>query len=929
MTAAGDDPRGIAGCVVERGRWLGVGLVAVAALIRFTSSPTRLPSWDLDPMLHPPTELGMTPSVGFALDAMVLLGAGLVARAHFAAKAAPGRVGATGTGERDGWRWRGPTVALWCIAAAALAVTLHGWFLRPWANLGAAEAIAGSLESRVRGLGWVSAALSMWAVAVAAAANARLRRTLVVTLAGFAALPAAKAMSQSLIELPALRAAILQDSERVVREAGYEPGSPAANVHLRKITKLDATGWLGLANPFGVTMAALGMLTVGALLDAQRRTRDAGETSRAAHATRERLVRLAVLAAPAVGAFGAVGLTRSKAAMLGAAVALAALLASRFCRGGRRSVGVGGDIGAFIVRRRGAIMFAAAGLAIAAVALRPLAGVDGTLGGERSFLFRSFYAAAAVELVGRAPAFGVGPGGFQAAYASVKPAAATEAANDAHQAPLMHLATLGPLGLGFSGAAVALIATAHGRRRRRTEAGADDNGAATEASSDRKAVRRRVSNPEAQAADGRRAVAFTLGVVAVVAAAHVALHSTVLLATPTALAVVAAGFAVWAAAGGVAVTVVAGRGPARQGKGHADSVAVASVLAGVLMVGHAMIDVTLTLAASASLGGVLLGLAIAAKGGTGNGGAGKGGVESRGNDRVEGGGECGGGERGGGQRDGRGRERRGRAASGLIALTAAGLAAGTVLATAAWPAWRWERALADAAAELRPIARSAAAQPAFSATAQGSTGSPMSVAEVLRRLDAAAAGVGAASDALPDSLLTRRLHLDESARATLTRARAAAAGRIEPEPAATAELRDLAIGHAAALPRSPADLTRAARVLLDVASASEDLGSAVTAPGVTGQGGVGRGGVGQGVAVPDPSVVRRDALRIARAAAEAGPRDSAPALTWFDAARAAGEVEQVRAAAERALAVDRAFELDPAAQLSPQRREALRQALGD
>jgi hypothetical protein len=894
-------------------RLIGVWLVLAAALVRFTSSPASLPGWDLDPLVQPRTYLGLTPPVSMLLDAVALLGAALVAR--------------TITRRDAALAWG----SLVMLALAAAPVVLHAFVLRPWGNAGGDVVIRGDFDARVVGFAWLSAGASVWAVAVAAS-DAFVRRALLVTLAGFAAFPAAEALLQGLVELPALRAQVLAEADRVVREAGYQPGSSSARLLLRKLTKLDATGWLGLANPFGVTMAALLAITLGAGLAAWRSWRARG------CAERELALRIVLMALPVVGAVAAVVLTRSKAAMLAAACAMVVIPAAHFSP----------RFGAFLLRRRTSLMLGVAALAIAALGFRATLGTTGPLGGERSLLFRSFYAGAAVELVADHGVLGVGPGGFQAAYESVKPAASAESANDAHNAPLMHLATLGVLGAGFVGSVVVLAVRTRpddesrehdGSERRRSAGLPPEGGRSGRRSSDARSA--------SSAPMCRRTLVVLLATVGVVAIAHAALHWRLLIAAPLTTAGLAAGLLVWTIVGVVLVEsltpndarraeaeVRASDRFARDGTCRVVErpLAVGVVVAGVLIVGHAMIDVTLTLPAAAGLGAVLLGVTLArsscAAGAVVADGSADGSTDATGDAGS------------GVSREAPAGARRSRLATPVAAAILVGvstLAIGVVV-----PAFAWQHRLLVAAERVR-TAVDEATTAAGPSSEFGAAKRDNANQRVRAALDAAVANLRAVAAERPAFRRTQRLLLDEQHRLAIATVSSLGVrvdgavdgprGRVAAVAAFTelSEVARSATAFAVTYPNDGAAQSRAAAVLLDIADAGERLA-------LLGRGGADGADVRGGAVRSSPAAWsirssvadwRRGALVVARRAVEAAPANLTAAVRWHAAATAAGERDEAARAAGHALAVDAAYALDPAAQLGASARRALEAAASD
>ncbi len=515
-------------------------LVGVCLRLSLTGSP--LPHWELSPTHFVVPETGLTPAMSVAIDALVALGSGLVVAAAHARRRAALKMHA----------W----VAA-CAGLVAACATAHALLIPPYEATD--DTIRGSIPNATNAFAILSALCALIAMSFAAR-RPPLRTIAVAAVVGFGGVLAAKAWSQAFFELPAVAATLDAEAEEILRAQGVEPGTPQANLLLRKLSRPDVTGWIGLANPFGVVLSALLALALGVVGGSLAAARD--------RLLPPRVVAIAALVVPAL--MVAIVLTRSTAAvaLAGAGVAVFALVSLR------------PGIGRTLADRPGLTIAIPALAALGALAVRPFFGTGGALGGERSLLFRSQYASGAIDMAAAHPITGVGPGSFQTAYGLHKPALSPEAAADAHSVVLHLLATLGLPGLGAVGIAAVLIA-AHCRKRR------DGGGSAF------------------AAVPGRAAGVVLGGVIAAVVLVHAVVRWPELTAGPGPAAVFGAGVLVWAAFGAVAVVSLPrlGRGERRWGE-------LGLVLASATVIAHAQVDVTATLASTALFVAVVVGLAL-------------------------------------------------------------------------------------------------------------------------------------------------------------------------------------------------------------------------------------------------------------------------------------------------------------------------------
>lgn len=257
---------------------------------------------------------------------------------------------------------------------------------------------------------------SSWAAAWAgfAAVLTQAHRTLVRSVLGsivlcFVLYLAMKALVQVYVEHPALLAQFEANTAESLAAQGYEPGSAQALMYERRLRHPDPTGWFGLSNVMAGFFAAgaIGLGHVGFRLQKSARL-------------------LTLLGAG--GALFCLLLTGSKAGLGVFLIGAFVLLAARFFPKKLLPLAV---VGAVLVPP-------------AAVIVR---GVSNVPAGELSLLVRWFYLQGAARLTGDSFPIGVGPTGFQDAYALVKPIGATEDVTSPHMIWLDWSATMGAFAL--------------------------------------------------------------------------------------------------------------------------------------------------------------------------------------------------------------------------------------------------------------------------------------------------------------------------------------------------------------------------------------------------------------------------------------------------------------------------------------------------
>ena len=364
-----------------------VGIAAITAFQALVAHPPIL--WfDVDPASDPFPFAGLAPSTGMALDAVTLVLAAVAIRCA--------RRGVDRTG-----RW-----IAFLAGAGALVALIHG---------------ASGADQCWRAMQWAGAIMGGAALAVALRAlgpeDGRVARRAAVAVLLAAVVPIAwRGALQVLVEHPATVAHYRAHKAEFLAARGWIDGSAQALTYERRLMQPEATAWFALSNVASSVLAAGAIAFAGASA-ALRRVRPAGT------------VLLGIVAA---GCAVLVGANGSKGALAALAVggAFAAWCALR------------------VPARRARVPVALALLAVPLVAVGARAMVG--LGiGERSLLFRTHYAEAALRMVGSSPPFGVGPAGFGERYLLVRPWDSPEEVQSAHAAWADWVASLGVGGVAW------------------------------------------------------------------------------------------------------------------------------------------------------------------------------------------------------------------------------------------------------------------------------------------------------------------------------------------------------------------------------------------------------------------------------------------------------------------------------------------------
>lgn len=375
--------------LASRLRWSAVLLLAVAAFLPASAGVELFPFWDTDPALAWAPSTGLNPGVMLALALFAVLAAMMALLADAVEGRAVGMVPAA------------------LAAAGSAGVIAHG-FIRGDAGL----------EHMLHGAPWI-AGVSAGIAGATLGGNPAIRRVLLAILGGFIAMLLAKALLQLLVEHPATVAEFRRNRDQILAARGWSVGSANALIYERRLTQPEATGWFGLSNVFASFAGAFA----------------AGLGAHCLHARgRARIV-------PALGAAAAAAALAMSGSKGGAGAALLA-------------IGAAGGL-AFMTRWRAAsapragawIGVGLIALVLAAVAVR---GVIGEAIAEKSLLFRAHYAVGALRIWLDHPLLGIGPAGFQDAYAGAKLPFSPEIVSSPHAVLLDWTATLGAAGLAWA-----------------------------------------------------------------------------------------------------------------------------------------------------------------------------------------------------------------------------------------------------------------------------------------------------------------------------------------------------------------------------------------------------------------------------------------------------------------------------------------------
>lgn len=384
---------------------LGVALVLLASLLLARLPLTPLPYWDSDPLFTPPAlaepksqplldvltasldSVGPTASVTLCVAG--LCGAALVlALSPRGMSPLAGVLGLVGSAALLWGLWREPSMERTRLAC-------H-WLLAIWGGM------------------------AVWHLG----ADRRWRALVLGLLLGFLVVLTAKGVLQVAVEHSATVATFEEDRATILRSRGWEVGSPAALAYERRLRQPEATGWFGLSNVYATFMAC--GLVAGTGLWTRTRRRDT----------------LAALGAGALALACLTGLalSRSKGGIAAAGAGFAVLgLAAVARKRGWAAHPMADRIAGLL----------AVGCGVAALFAVAARGVLGTGLSELSLLFRWYYLEASSRILMQHPLTGVGPDGFQAAYARFKNPLSPEEVTSPHSIGADFLCTLGIAGLAW------------------------------------------------------------------------------------------------------------------------------------------------------------------------------------------------------------------------------------------------------------------------------------------------------------------------------------------------------------------------------------------------------------------------------------------------------------------------------------------------
>jgi hypothetical protein len=390
------------GRTAERWRRFGVAAMMLVVAARCTALIAMQLHFDVDPAQYGAALAGYGPAGSMLLDVLLLLGAGAVLA---------------------GEAWSGRRLDPWMLVAAALPVPVILWH-------GSSD--AGDLW---RGSTWIAAMVA--AVAVAHAARDHRQRTLVfaILLALLAPL-AARGIMQLTIEHTDTVAAFEQNREQFLNVRGWPPGSPAALIYERLLRQPQPRGWFATTNVLA-SLLAYGLVAWAGLAFAAARSRMTSGW-------------IGVMSLSALIMAAGLVTSGSKGALLAAAAGVVVLFAPMLSPT-RRDRWFDG-----LWRRRRTLLVALVVLTLGAVTVRGTL-LPESFAGERSLLFRWHYLVGAARMVAADALTGVGPDGFQQAYAMHRLPRSPEEVTSAHSMLVDWTSMLGMVGLAWAALLMLLI----------------------------------------------------------------------------------------------------------------------------------------------------------------------------------------------------------------------------------------------------------------------------------------------------------------------------------------------------------------------------------------------------------------------------------------------------------------------------------------
>ncbi|MHC4217212.1 MAG: hypothetical protein ACYSU7_02040 [Planctomycetota bacterium] len=399
--------------IAETLRWAGAMGIATVAVMRCVVSFAPRIVFDVDPAIDPTPLPGLGPGGSLVLDCAVILACGL------------GLLGETLS--RRGIDWRLLLLAL----IPAPVIIWHG---------------AHNALDLWRGSTWLAAAVAC--VVVAHLGRDRTLRMVLIALLVAVLVPVAlRGASQSAVSIGSWSARgpeyvdTLEEFEAnrdvFFADRGWTPDSPEAQIYERRIRQPDPRGWFPTTNIFATVMAFGLVLFVGLAVASIRGRGVGGGVGRGW---------LAVFCLGALVAAGALFTSRSKGAALASIAGLALLLAPL----------AGGRIRSLLVRQGGVIAVALVAVTLLGVIFRGALLPESWLG-EKSLLFRWHYLVGAGRVLSDHLPAGVGPDGFQTAYAAARLPRSPEEVVSTHSMFADWLVMLGATGAAWIGLVLLLV----------------------------------------------------------------------------------------------------------------------------------------------------------------------------------------------------------------------------------------------------------------------------------------------------------------------------------------------------------------------------------------------------------------------------------------------------------------------------------------
>lgn len=309
----------------------------------------------------------------------------------------------------------GPTGAAWlhvlAVVAAIAAVAVGRWCGGPvhWFSVLAVAAgmtacgfhMTRSYPNLIQGGAWMGAA-ALGLGALHLGRHALARRWMAAALVAILLPIGLQAIWFVIVEHPMTVEHFHANDQAILESHGWQSGSPQHQLYIRRIESPDAIGSFGLSNVLGSIVAGLTLLSLASALGAHG------------------ILRILMLGISLFGLI-VVGLTRSKGAVLTipAGLVLIGLCTVIKLRPGWRIV--------LPIAAMSMIM-----VAVAVILVRGSLGPPPTQAGERSLLFRFFYAQAAVRMVALEPVVGVGPADFKSHYLQQKNPLSPEEVQSSH-----------------------------------------------------------------------------------------------------------------------------------------------------------------------------------------------------------------------------------------------------------------------------------------------------------------------------------------------------------------------------------------------------------------------------------------------------------------------------------------------------------------